>query len=214
MPDQSLTFTLLADGTSDSVLIPLLTLVLQTCLPDVAINSVFANPDRLLPRPRNLAERIERAIDIYPCEVLFVHRDAEKEPRSNRIAEITATITELAAKGIMHPYICVIPVRMTEAWLLFDEAAIRQAANNPNGRNALAMPSLCRLENLPDPKTRLFDLLRSASELPAQRRRTFDVYEGRRQVARRITDYRPLLQLSAFQALDADVKAWVAATYG
>jgi hypothetical protein len=71
MPAKSLTFTLLADGTSDSVLIPLLTLLLRNYLPEAGINGDFANPDRLLPRPHNLAERIARAIDIYPCDVVI-----------------------------------------------------------------------------------------------------------------------------------------------
>ena len=51
-------------------------------------------------------------------------------PFSDRKAEVQAAIATLDK-----PAICVIPVRMQEAWLLFDEIAIRHAAGNPHGRS-------------------------------------------------------------------------------
>ena len=48
--------------------------------------------------------------------------------------------------------VCVVPVRMQEAWLLIDEAALRRAAGDPNGTQPLAMPDVQRLEELADPK--------------------------------------------------------------
>ena len=31
-------------------------------------------------RPRGLSERIRAAVELYPCDLLFIHRDAEGEP--------------------------------------------------------------------------------------------------------------------------------------
>ena len=38
---------------------------------------------------------------------------------------------------------------MTEAWLLFDESAIRVVAGNPNGKNPLNIPDLSVVEQIP-----------------------------------------------------------------
>jgi hypothetical protein len=40
------------------------------------------------------------------------------------------------------PVVCVVPVRMMEAWLLIDEMAIRRVAGNPNGRIPIELPVL------------------------------------------------------------------------
>jgi hypothetical protein len=94
---------------------------------------------------------------------------------------------------------------MTEAWLLFDEHAIRCAAGNPNGRVALALSDWRRAETLPSPKEKLFDALRAASELPTRRRRTFHVEQARTRIVDFIADFLPLLELPSFRRFDEDV---------
>lgn len=70
--------------------------------------------------------------------------------------EIEQSIRAIGVQ-ISVPHVCVIPVRMTEAWLLFDEAAIRQAAGNRLGRAPLALPPLDEVEQEPDPKSLLYE---------------------------------------------------------
>jgi hypothetical protein len=96
---------------------------------------------------------------------------------------------------------------MSEAWLLIDEAAIRMAAGRPGGRTPLELPKLHQLEKLPDPKTRLEQLLRLASESTGRRWRRFDFDAARLRVAELITDYSPLLKLTAYKRLENDVKS-------
>jgi len=117
-----------------------------------------------IPRQRN-AERLRTALELYPCDVLFVHRDAEAQPSDLRREEIAN-----ALRGTSVRHIPVVPVRMTEAWLLADEKAIRSAASNPNGRENLNLPDIRRLEDLPNPKRVLHDALTIASGLSARRR--------------------------------------------
>lgn len=71
------------------------------------------------------------------------------------------------------PFVPVVPIRMTEAWLLIDEQAIRTASNNPNGIKTLDIPRINRLEHLPDHKNVLFEKIKMASELPSGRLRKF-----------------------------------------
>lgn len=202
---KELSYTLLTDGSSDKVLLPILTWLLQEYLSDRAIQSEWANVRGLpkLPKKLSLSERIEIAIEYYPCDLLFVHRDAEREPRENRVAEIQQAVKEAGASV---PVVCVVPVRMTEAWLLFDEVAIRTAADNPNSKRSLQLPHRARVENEPDPKELLYTLLREASELGGKRRKKFKVNDRVHRVAELTDDFSPLRQLSAFQALEADIQ--------
>lgn len=97
--------------------------------------------------------------------------DAERESRAVRQGEIETAVS--ASLNTVSYWIPVIPVRMTEAWLLIDERAIRQAADNPNGSVPLNLPSVSRLERFPDPKALLNELLIEASEKTGRRRAKF-----------------------------------------
>ena len=94
---------------------------------------------------------------------------------------------------------------MQEAWLLFNEQAIRQAAGNPNGKEKLNLPPLKSLEKLPDPKETLHQTLRDACGLSGRRLKKFSTHQAAHHVANYIDDFTPLLQLSAFQQLEQDV---------
>lgn len=202
---KELSYTLLTDGSSDKVLLPILTWLLREYLTDYAIQSEWANVRGLpkLPKKLSLSDRIKIAIEYYPCDLLFVHRDAEREPRENRVAEIEEAVKEAGASV---PVVCVVPVRMTEAWLLFDEVAIRTAAGNPKGKRSLQLPHKARVEDEPDPKELLYELLREASELGGKRRKKFKANERVHRVAELTDDFSPLQQLYAFQALEADIQ--------
>src|SRR5579872_4460722 len=132
-------YTLLSDGVSDQRLMPIITWLLREHLSDYAIQPAWADLRYLPQRPRTLADRIRYSIDLYPCDLLFVHRDAEREPPANRRSEIQSA-KDLVTECNAVPSICVIPVRMQEAWLLIDEQAIRRAAGNPNGKQPLILP--------------------------------------------------------------------------
>ncbi|MHC5830744.1 MAG: hypothetical protein ACYT04_86055, partial [Nostoc sp.] len=111
---------------------------------DCAIQSNWADLRRLPKPPKKLLPRIINSLELYPCNLLFIHRDAEREPREKRITEILEALQEAVKKSVVvPPHVCVIPVRMQEAWLLFDEAALRKAAGNPSGRQPLQLPDIC-----------------------------------------------------------------------
>lgn len=202
-----LRFTLLADGSSDRALMPILAWLLRQHYGAVPIQQQFADLRRLPHPPGELSERIDRSIDLYPCDLLFVHRDAETESCARREAEIRESWTA-STRGHALPVIAVVPVRMQEAWLLIDEAALRRAAGNPAGRQPLNMPDVARLEDLPDPKQLLHELLRDASGLHGRRRlRHFkrDVGSRVHRLAEKIDDFSPLRELPAFRRVERQV---------
>jgi hypothetical protein len=205
---KELRYTLLTDGSSDRALLPLLTWLLRKHGVTFPIQSEWADLRRLPRPPKELSERIKWSLDLYPCDLLFVHRDAETAPLASRIEEIHKAL-ELLADTIhwsRNLTVCVIPVRMQEAWLLLDETAIRAAAGNPNGRRPLELPPVKDLEQLPDPKMVLFNLLRQASELHGRRLKSFRVSRRVQRVAEFINDFTPLRALSAFVALEEEIE--------
>lgn len=152
----------------------------------------------------NLRERLEVAVRRYPCDVLFVHRDAEREPKEKRLEEIR----DAAAAVGVPAFVPVVPVRMTEAWLLIDEKAIRRAAGNPHGQAPLPLPKAAKLESVADPKDALRTCLIQASEKTGRRLRQFerDLPECVQRVAELIPDFSPLRQLPAFQGFEQEAR--------
>ncbi|MCE2393957.1 hypothetical protein J4G02_05100 [Candidatus Poribacteria bacterium] len=200
-----LRYTLVTDGSSDIALIPILTWLLRENGVAYAIQSAWADLNRIPhQKRRRLEDKIHWGLELYPCDLLFVHRDAEREPRENRVSEITTAIQSVVIS--VPPRICVVPVRMQEAWLLFDEPAINHAAGNSSNRQSLYLPAISRLEDLPDPKTVLHERLKQASNLKGRRLSGFPVSEYARRVTEFIQDFSPLRALSAFAALESELQ--------
>ena len=192
-----LRWTLAADGTSDRALMPVITHLLGSIptLQDIDIVAQFAGFVGF-----DLARRVQEAVRRFPCDILFVHRDAENAGLDARHSEICAA-TANATPNIVPT----IPVRMTEAWLLIDARAIRKAADNPNGTIELEMPDVLTLEGIPNPKALMSDLLIRASEKSGRRRRRFtaEIAWRRARVAMLIEDFSALRHLPAFNCVQA-----------
>lgn len=198
---EKLAFTLLADGSSDAVLMEPIAWLLQQHL-SIPIIGTWADLGRLPTPPKDLRSRIVTALDLYPCDILFVHRDAEGEPHERRVAEIAAASTGLASRSVP-----VVPVRMQEAWLLIDERALRRAAGNPNGRIEIQMPAIDRLEDIRDPKQMLHELLITASEKTGRRRQKLNLGRLALRLGELIEDFAPLQRLHAFRELETAMLA-------
>jgi hypothetical protein len=197
----SLRYTLLSDGSSDRALIPVLGWLITQHLPQCAVQAEWADLRRVPQPPRGISQRIATALELYPCDLLFVHRDAEREPAERRLEEVEAAVRE-QGPDLSVPVVAVVPVRMHEAWLLFNEAAIRRAAGNPNGRNKIDLPPLPAVEREPDPKRALNALLRACSGLSGRRLQRFPVAARAVRVAEFISDFTPLRRLESFRLLE------------
>ena len=199
-------YTLLADGPSDRCLRRMIDWLLDALIGSGGVRVIpqVADLRTLRVPPSGLKARIEAAVRFNPCDVLFVHRDAESATRGIGVVEIRDAVKDTS----VDLHIPVVPVRMTEAWLLIDETAIRKAADNPNGKIPLGLPALSQLESRPDPKKLLRDLLVAASEKTGRRLDPFkrDLNYRVQRVADYIDDFAPLRQLSAFRALEEDTR--------
>lgn len=187
---------LVADGPTDDALQYPIEWAIRKLAPSAEILPWTFLPRK--PAGRPLLDMVETA-RAYEPDLLFVHRDAEGIAYAERRNEIPTA----------NDIVPVIPVRMTEAWLLIDEGAIRLAAGNPSGRAALPLPKVSQLEGLADPKARLVELLMTASEHRGRRRSQFNRGAAVRRLAQSIADYSPLERVPAFRAMtEALADAW------
>lgn len=200
----TLRFTLVSDGSSDRALLPIFRwLLVDRFEVPHPIEAQWADLRRLPMPSRRLDERLIRSLEIYPCDLLLVHRDAEMDSLENRRQEIARA---LRRARVREPAVAVVPVRMLEAWLLFDEPALRRAAGNPNGRIRLDLPALDRIEALPDAKAVLREALQAASGLRGRRRRRLGLSQRAYRISQLIDDFSPLLSLPAFATFSDDLR--------
>jgi hypothetical protein len=198
MPDR-LSGLFLAEGSSD---LPLAEIV-ESIFLDKGIRLTLSSPDfTALKVKKDVRSQVDAGMQLSggaPVNVVVVHRDADGDGMDRRVQEIqTATnhLTESAVVGI-------IPVRMTEAWLLLDEQAIRQVAGNPKGSTPLNLPTVREAERVADPKALLFEVIMRAANVTGRRRertaRRFN--QNRRQLLERLDRAGPVCSLKSWQAM-------------
>lgn len=139
-------------------------------------------------------------------QIVFVHRDAESQTADLRFDEVRRGV-DAVVPG--HPAVPVVPVRMTEAWLLLDEAEIRLVAGRPSGVTSLNLPSLNQVEQVADPKAILATALVRAAEVRGRRLRRFqrDFSDHRRLLLSRLDPLGAVNNLTAWQRLKSDIDA-------
>ena len=103
-----LRITLVVDGSSDRALKPIIEWVLQQHLP---VGAAFEVVVAQLPGFHAPNDRLRLSWEYFMSDVLFVHRDSEKETLSKRQAEIDAWVATVFR--LPPPYVKIVPVRMT-----------------------------------------------------------------------------------------------------
>ena len=182
--NRQITFTVVADGGTDRVLVPIIRW---------AIHRLDQEVDILEPEFVKRSGSVAEFFESYNSTTMlvFAHRDAENSAVETRLREFDQVFLD----GVVP----IVPVRMSEAWLLIDGSAIARAADSPNA--GVAVPKLSRIEQIADPKTELEQLLFKAAGSPTGRRgKNFrrSMVSRRVNLASLISDYSPLEKLNAF----------------
>lgn len=156
--------------------------------------------------PKDVRSRVTAGLRLVggPVDLIVVHRDADNAGHAARREEIVEAVSGLHASSALIP---VIPVRMTEAWLLLDEDAIRRVAGNPNGRMKLDLPKRHEVESLANPKAFLQSCLLTASGEVGRRRegvrKRFN--QHRRQLLELLDPTGPVTHLPSWKRLLDDI---------
>jgi len=160
-------FVLVGEGSSDDGLIPHLeNLCIELGASEVTGTSLDFQRLGWSMR-KTVAAKLLAAIYLEPtANLFFVHRDADRQDPTPRVSEITEAVSRC---GLKKPWVSVVPVQETEAWLLLDEEAIRTVAGRPRGRRPLSLPLPREVEAITSPKEKLKEALVHASELSGRR---------------------------------------------
>jgi hypothetical protein len=193
------------EGTSD---LPISELIEELLL-DRGVEVQMTTPDySLLPSrvSRDVASKLSAGVSLMRSDpdIVVVHRDQDNTNPGNRRTEISNAVNEVCPQAELIP---VIPVRMTEAWLLLDEEAIRRVAGKPNGKHPLPLPHRNSVERVADPKTLLQEIILEASMTTGRRRSrlTQRFPQNRKQLLELLDLDGPVKSLSSWQTLLRDI---------
>lgn len=192
-------YILLAEGSSDKVLLRIIDWILGSdwC-------GSLADFARLPKPPKSLREKLEILPQFYGCpEFVFYHKDADAMGLHAKREQLEIELNE-CKQLLKTTFIKVVPERMTEAWFLFDEQAIRVAAQNPRSKVDLNIRE--EWDKISDPKSVLFGAIKSASGRSGRDLNRLKPNVLLHQLAEDITDYAPLRKLEAFRVLEADIR--------
>jgi hypothetical protein len=196
----------LGEGTSDSGIVP----HIENLAVRLDIEVAITDPDfsRLPETPgRTVEGKLRTAITIGGIyDLIVVHRDADSAGRDARLIEITGAVKAVTPDTCYTP---VIPIRMTEAWLLTDESGLRSVAGNPQGRMPLNLPPPARVEQVLDPKKLLKDVLGIASGLSGRRLDRFHTRFGqhRRQLLERLDPDGNIVAVPSWKQFVSDLES-------
>ena len=203
---KKITYTLLTDGSSDKTLMSIINWLFNNLLPTIPIEKQFADL-RILPNPpKELDKRIAKAIELYPCDILFVHRDAEQNKNPEEIHRKRSEEISIGFGTRNEKLVKIIPIKMMEAWFLIDEIAIKKAADNRNSSFKINLPHHNKLESLTEPKKQLHQLLKDVSQKKGRRLDNFNVNIAVHIIAENIEDYSILRNLFSFQSFENELK--------
>lgn len=195
-------FVLLCEGTSDSPLVD----VLRSLLVQAGASAASGEP---IPITGTVESKVRNLLASKPeVDLVFVHRDADSRDPEPRYQEIQSGVAD---GGWTKDLVCVVPVQMTEAWLLTSESEIREVAGKRNGNAPLKLPNHGEIERTADAKARLYEAYMSASESTGRRRKAIaKSFNSRRAtLLQRLDINGDVGKLESFARLRADVIAVV-----
>ena len=200
MTARNVSFAFLCEGSSDTGLIA----HLETLLMHFGAQEVTGMPDtRKGTIPARLRQLLTEATEAG-IDMVFIHRDSDGPDRDGREREIRRGVEE---SGFPHPFIPVIPVQETEAWLLLDEQAIRDVVAS-KGKQPLKLPKPNAIEGARNPKEILQKALLAASETSGRRlkKEKNSFSRHRRVLMQRLDPFGAVRNLPSWQCLERDIQ--------
>jgi len=205
-------FVLISEGSSDNGLISHLESVCIYAGADEA-RGIALDRQRLPPSVGNkVSDKLRAAMILEPQANLFlIHRDSDAPDPQLRYEEVRQAVNECQ---LQKPWVAIIPIQETEAWLLLDESAIRRIASKPNGTKPLGLPTADTVENESSPKERLKQAIFDANPVAGRRHEKLkrDFPTHRQILLQGLSIDGAIRNVPSWQRMKADLTAAVAAT--
>ncbi|UYG07542.1 hypothetical protein [Halomonas sp. M4R1S46] len=186
---QEINFILTCEGTSDANLVEhLKNLLIQRGADEVSGQHADLSILRK-PPGGSVREKLNAINELYPeANVVFIHRDADNQGAEERANEIKEQ-----SENFPKTTIPLIPVKITETWLLADKEKITEITGvEPNN-----IPPLKNLEKSGRAKEILMDCLTSGVK-KKQKKTTF--YRARAQLCQELRPEGPVSMLASYNA--------------
>jgi hypothetical protein len=156
-----------------------------------AVEVSFRNLSRISTSTNRNECILEAARRAYECNILFVHSDADHPTRERAYLERFLPGYELVQRTqgtICKSLVPIIPVRMTEAWMLAADHALFQEIIGTNMRpQELGLVNRARqVESIQDPKQALRQILQRAGSHSSRRHQNTDIHPLYLALGRRI----------------------------
>jgi hypothetical protein len=200
-----LSFVLIGEGSSDLRMVSHIENILIT----EGFSEVSGKPleqDRI---GRTVFDKLLAARKLFPSAgLIIIHRDADNAGSEARLREINEAVNRMPEK-FNTKVIPMIPVKMTEAWLLADRKIINRVAGNVDCDDEIrCIPPVKILENRANVKELLLDALCEASGLEGGRLKPFKKRFGemRARIMEDLAVDGPQKELPSYQAFRRELK--------
>lgn len=153
---------------------------------------------------------LQAARHSWGYHLLLIHSDADDRSSQAALEERIQPGLELASQqpadaALCRVFVPVIPVTMTEAWMLADGERVRELLHSALSLDALNIPtSPDEIERIADPKERLSQIARIAYAQRPRRRRGHSISELYEPLGQQIS-LTALARLSAYQSFQAEL---------
>ncbi len=175
---QTLVLALLTEGPTDKRFLPgVIQRTVQYLVAErgcTVIDVQEPMPVDISPQIQGQAQRIlEAARQTEGYHALIIHTDADHHSAERALNERFQPGLLLAQEaGINHHLVPLIPIRMTEAWLLADPESLCQVIGTRMTANDVGVPERPhQVESDPDPKATLQEVVRRATAQRGRRRK-------------------------------------------
>lgn len=205
-----LTATLIRDGKSDTgMLTPIISWLFNDLYDDIILemqSEDFKNVAYEI-KVGDILEKIKYVGKEINPDIIFVHRDSEKQGYDARLAEIEDKIKN---SNFYDKIVRVIPIRMTEAWLLTDARAICIASGIKDKKKFKQvqdkLPKIGKIEEVSHPKMAIQDIIRELKKDKSSRNRGLPPMAL---IADNTENFAALRNLSAFKKFEEEVKTFI-----
>jgi hypothetical protein len=181
---EELRIALYAEGTTDEQFLP--SILQRTCEKLIAKNNqkaVNILDPRVIPKHRNITNRdesiLQAARDASHFHILVVHADADYHTQERALKERFQPGHELVKRSnerVCKYLVPVVPVYMTEAWLLIDNEALRSVIGTKMKAHELGLATKARqIEADSNPKQTLKNIVQKAYAHRSRRHQEVDL---------------------------------------
>jgi hypothetical protein len=156
---------------------------------------------------------LQASREVRGCHVLLIHNDADsrtfERARRERF-EPGFALVQQCSEEVCRNLVPVIPIRMTEAWMLVDVDALCGVLGTNLSPQMLELPSRAALvESVTDPKNTLNEVMRKVNAGRSQRRQHISLNTRYELLARRI-DLNRLIHVPSYKSFVDDLTSTLA----